>query len=286
MTSMAYRLPAISSDQPHVQRYRDAVAVSKTINDKNGYYAFARIHGEPEWKCWHHQFQRGSDVRHRMFLPWHRAYLYHYEQSLKDIDEAVTLPYWDYFRDPSIPNAFSDPTVDGQPNSLFAAHIKIDRPATDTPIDRPTRRAPPVPPPWDLPIQIFSNSLWSARAAQVDSNGNNRLSPREMIAYMTEIEDFRVFNDLLESLHDFIHALVGGDMGDPSYSAFDPIFYSHHCMIDKVWASWQKKHGIDNIPPSVKQANIPAFGLTVEQVLDTEELGYAYADSAINIPLD
>lgn len=30
------------------------------------------------------------------FLPWHRAYLYEFEQNLQDFDPDITLPYWDW----------------------------------------------------------------------------------------------------------------------------------------------------------------------------------------------
>jgi tyrosinase len=30
------------------------------------------------------------------FLPWHRAYLYEFEQNLQDFDASLTLPYWDW----------------------------------------------------------------------------------------------------------------------------------------------------------------------------------------------
>ncbi|HKC64787.1 MAG TPA: tyrosinase family protein, partial [Pyrinomonadaceae bacterium] len=30
------------------------------------------------------------------FLTWHRMYLYYFEQQMQDIDETVTLPYWDW----------------------------------------------------------------------------------------------------------------------------------------------------------------------------------------------
>jgi tyrosinase len=30
------------------------------------------------------------------FLPWHRIYLYEFEQVLQDICPGVTLPYWDF----------------------------------------------------------------------------------------------------------------------------------------------------------------------------------------------
>ena len=45
----------------------------------------------------------------------------------------------------------------------------------------------------------------------------------------------------LEEIHDRIHGYVGGPghMGVVPFSAFDPIFWLHHCMIDRVFALWQ-----------------------------------------------
>jgi tyrosinase len=52
----------------------------------------------------------------------------------------------------------------------------------------------------------------------------------------------------LESLHDTIHLLAGGQntrmghMSYPPYAAFDPIFWLHHCMVDRIFALWQTLH--------------------------------------------
>lgn len=49
----------------------------------------------------------------------------------------------------------------------------------------------------------------------------------------------------LESWHDNIHNLVGtgvrhsGHMSDPSVAAFDPVFWMHHCNIDRLLALFQ-----------------------------------------------
>ena len=47
--------------------------------------------------------------------------------------------------------------------------------------------------------------------------------------------------DSLESLHDTIHSLAGlqGHMAWIPFSAFDPIFFLHHAMVDRVFALWQ-----------------------------------------------
>jgi tyrosinase len=38
----------------------------------------------------------------------------------------------------------------------------------------------------------------------------------------------------LEDIHDDIHGTVGGGghMSDPDYSAFDPVFWLHHCTFE------------------------------------------------------
>jgi tyrosinase len=64
----------------------------------------------------------------------------------------------------------------------------------------------------------------------------------------------------LESPHNKIHLAVGGfdvpsieddsvipgangDMGENDTAGLDPIFYFHHCFIDRVFWLWQKRHG-------------------------------------------
>ncbi|KAH8787772.1 common central domain of tyrosinase-domain-containing protein [Hyaloscypha finlandica] len=46
----------------------------------------------------------------------------------------------------------------------------------------------------------------------------------------------------LEDVHNSIHGAVGGFMGHMSeldYSAFDPVFWLHHCNVDRLFAIWQ-----------------------------------------------
>jgi tyrosinase len=43
----------------------------------------------------------------------------------------------------------------------------------------------------------------------------------------------------------YVDSVIGanGDMGENDTAAFDPIFYFHHCFIDKIFWDWQKKWG-------------------------------------------
>jgi tyrosinase len=103
----------------------------------------------------------------------------------------------------------------------------------------------------------------------------------------------------IESPHNDMHLAVGGydipkqfdvdelpgangDMGENDTAAFDPIFFFHHCFIDRVFWLWQKKHGltenleiIDKYPGTNSVDNqgptpgvVPNSWLTLDSPLD------------------
>ncbi|KIY46442.1 Di-copper centre-containing protein, partial [Fistulina hepatica ATCC 64428] len=47
--------------------------------------------------------------------------------------------------------------------------------------------------------------------------------------------------DSLEGIHDSVHNVVGGNghMANPDYAGFDPIFFLHHCNVDRLYALWE-----------------------------------------------
>jgi tyrosinase len=49
----------------------------------------------------------------------------------------------------------------------------------------------------------------------------------------------------VETVHDSLHISVsgrGGHMGHPDIAAFDPLFFLHHCNVDRFVAIWQACH--------------------------------------------
>src|SRR5581483_2856033 len=88
-------------------------------------------------------------------------------------------------------------------------------------------------------------------------------------------------------LHNLVHVWVGGSMG-PMSSPNDPVFFLHHCFIDKLWADWQRLHpGATYLPVTggpaghnLGDAMQPWLGrgetVTPASVLDHHALGYAY----------
>lgn len=52
-----------------------------------------------------------------------------------------------------------------------------------------------------------------------------------------------------ENIHNTVHWLIGGDMGTAT-SPNDPIFFLHHCNVDRAWAWWQAQHGVTAFQPN------------------------------------
>ena len=59
---------------------------------------------------------------------------------------------------------------------------------------------------------------------------------------LSSIPRFNTFSDALESIHGWIHVTVGGDMAGFAKSPFDPIFWLHHCNVDRLVAIYQASH--------------------------------------------
>ena len=51
-------------------------------------------------------------------------------------------------------------------------------------------------------------------------------------------------------MHNRVHMWVGGSMA-PGTSPDDPIFFLHHCNVDRIWALWQFLHPGQNYPITV-----------------------------------
>ena len=268
MASLTLRKNADSLTAQELQALRTAYKKAQQIMDNRGYNYYAGLHGIPNWYCWHHEQNNRTTVNANLFLPWHRAYLLYFERAIRDQAPSyakVGLPWWDWTSASShvtfIPQAFRTANAGGQPNPLFRA--RIIAPTATPPINRFTRRF--LSSPSLLPTQAVVNGLLG-------------------------LSQFNDFSTQMEDLHDNIHGwtggnngTVGGDMASLGTAAWDPVFWSHHCNIDRIWYLWQLRHGISNIPPSLLPMVLQPFSLTVKDVLSINALGYEYAVSLIKL---
>ncbi len=230
---------------------RSGVTKMLAIRDDRGYEHWAGIHGLPlPISCTH-----GSPL----FLPWHRAYLYFFEQYLMDFEATVRIPWWDWADNQAIPYVYDQPKLpDGTDNPLASAPI---RGIPDNQFA--AEGTPPV----------------AETYRQPDQEGS--LPTAADVAAVLALDDFSDFTSQVEQLHNQVHVWVGGTMGLIPIAAFDPIFWSHHAMIDRLWALWQQKHpgaGAGVVPLDNPLAPFPT--LNVGKTLDIGKLGYTYAAAA------
>ncbi|QAY78433.1 tyrosinase family protein [Sphingosinicella sp. BN140058] len=192
------------------------------------------------------------------FLTWHRMYLYYFEKVLQAAagDPKLRLPYWDYESDAHVPAAYRAQTyVDGSgqtvPNPLFVAN----------------------------------------RQAQLNA-GTGTLSPGVVsTAGAMPANDYLTFNGAIEQTpHGAVHCATGvancpsGYMGAVPAAGNDPIFYSHHANIDRLYECWLKVNPAQRLPSgTILNASfsfIDGSGNLVSRIVSqmktVQQLGYTY----------
>ena len=276
----------VEREPARIELIRRAIGRMQELPDDRGFDFFASLHGLalPIW-CEH-----GT----ALFLPWHRAYLYYFELAMQsrlapgfveippqEPEVAdVGLPWWDWTTDEShrtgIPQSYAVTEIDGVPNPLSASVIGV---CGET----------------SLMTGIWSSALLSSVRNQIPGSVSED-EPRTVrdpelpdeLPRRRTIDDivlrqntFETFTTSLEQVHNQVHGWVGGSMTVVPTSAYDPIFWSHHCMIDRIWYLWQLGElGVDP-PASVRDRVLAPFPMTVAQTLNIETLGYEYAVDVI-----
>lgn len=89
----------------------------------------------------------------------------------------------------------------------------------------------------DLVYRLLSPEYASTYRDFASTISSNQKPPMNWQGYLS-----------LEMIHNNLHGFIGGHtlsdgmghMQDPTVAAFDPIFYMHHCNIDRQFAIWQK----------------------------------------------
>ena len=142
-----------------------------------------------------------------MFLPWHRMFVYYLESIVRRVlnDPSFTLPYWNYSA--------------AATRALPAAFRVVG-----SPLYRATRNPGP-------------NAGVGIPAGSVALPG-----PLTQTTYSPSGAS-QGFNATLDfGIHGNVHVWIGNGqgMGSVPWAANDPIFWMHHCNIDRLWASWNK----------------------------------------------
>jgi Common central domain of tyrosinase len=216
------------------------------------------------------------------FLPWHRQLLYEFETALRRF-APVTIPYWDWTK--PIPGS----------SLLVNQKFSID-------------------PVWarmggasggNIPSSPFLNwwtnipSMHSVqRQFTVGSNTPYAFVSRANLDVLTRSRggDFSTFSTYLEAVHGSPHVAVGGDMQIVTQSPNDPMFWSHHAFVDKIWSEWQLIGGNGNafggthnnpireVCLDCERMTPLQFGRTVRQILDGISTCVTYQETSTRIP--
>lgn len=229
------------------------------------------------------------------FLPWHRMYLMFFEQIVAAAVRQLggpadwALPYWNY-SDTTNPNARRLPPAfiatnlpNGSPNPLRVARR---RPGANNGAIL-----------GDADDVELGDCLEEDRFVAQAIGGNPGFGgPRTAFNHSTgdmgQVE--RVPHG---SMHVAVGGIgVGGWMSAFDTAALDPIFWLHHCNIDRLWSVWLRRNAahanptearwLTNLPFEFHNAAGQIASMTPSQVVDTkaQPLLYDYEDTSDPLP--
>lgn len=214
-----------------VPEREELVAAIKELKSTGIYDLFVLRHANAIMRAIH---------RSPAFLPWHRRFIWDYEKELQRVsgNPNLGLPYWNWPSGSANASMWDDNFLggDGVPGDQTTAFVRSGpfREGQWNTIDSsgnqvgPLRRAfgrrfpPPLPTQANidqvLAVTPYDNAPWNEFSDQ---------------SFRNELEGWRGPN-----LHNRGHLWVDGSMF-PMTSPNDPVFFIHHCMVDKIWYEWQ-----------------------------------------------
>lgn len=173
--------------------------------------------------CTHNKSENAS----LNFLFWHRMYIWYLEKIVRDLSgkQDFALPYWNYG------------STDAS-NNIMAEAIRYKDGS------------------------LFEPARWSIL------NAGQVIPSEQVLQIQQSLEELKTnptfggsagFSKSLEiAPHGFMHDLIGGEYAEPAETyynsiyqtnmsglmanvpsaGFDPVFWLHHSMIDRIWESW------------------------------------------------
>jgi tyrosinase len=199
-----YELYQEDPDHPMIAAYRKGVEVmkSKPDSDPTSWAYQANIHGTNLAPGLWPAGAPFETCEHGtdFFLSWHRMYLYYFERILRKSsgNPDFALPYWDWTTNRRLPPPFRNPTIGPDTNPLYDG----------------------------------------SRVAGIN---NGDAMPASAVVTAPDLAQNNYFNfqgGLEGTPHGSVHGTIGGNMGNFAGAGRDPIFWLHHCNIDRLWEVW------------------------------------------------
>src|SRR5258708_26465989 len=147
-------------------------------------------------------------------LPWHRAYLVYFERICQKLggDSTFAIPYWNWTIDQTVPAVFyaGDVLQDSTDSGPVTVSTEFVGHSVLEPILEETN------------FQVFGSGKVAAPERTAGIAGPLEATP-----------------------HNHVHTSFPGDMAT-FMSPLDPIFWSHHGMLDYWWVAWNLARGNAN----------------------------------------
>ena len=220
------------------------------------------------------------------FLPWHRAFLLELERDLQSITDNpdLAIPYWAW------PNGGADAKI-WQAHFMGGDGVGPFNGGHWTIIDSNGNPAGPL-------VREFGQNI-AGLPTQADIDQTLDTAPYDFAPWdMSSTPSFRNrlegwYGSPMTGMHNRGHVWVGGSML-PMTSPNDPIFFLHHCFVDKIWSDWQTASPANAYAPDGTGPLNPGQRLgqnlndamertvydwtRVADVLNIESLNYRYDD--------
>jgi polyphenol oxidase len=217
------RKSAFELSNTEVDRLKSAYAALRKLttdqpNDPRGWLRQGYVH------CWYcgggNDGNAGPEIHGGwFFFPWHRAYLYFHERILAKLvgDDNFALPYWDW---------------DSQGRQTFPA-IYGDPDDKTNPLS-------------DMLRSARAGSTISSRAVSAPLMNRVMNQPTASLFMGNGSGNSGTSGALENAPHGPVHIWTGDmamtsaahDMGILDTAAQDPVFFTHHGNIDRLWSVW------------------------------------------------
>lgn len=234
---------------PRKLRQRCLNAIQKMMErDEGGHCEYVRLATYHNDYCVHGE---------ESFPGWHRAYLCDFESTMRRADIAngndgnIGLPYYDWTSGSTLPTDFIALANDDNFGADMNVVNSAGRQGMNALLTYYKNGGGDVPRSIRYSDMADPNTAAAnIRAAGVASAAYSCLTglpvhnnAASMNANAPKLAGGRAFS--VEDSHNSVHVAIGGPMGAVPVAAFTPVFYLHHCQVDRTYESYLNVQGYE-----------------------------------------